>query len=158
MQAENPYTSPDRQRERLAALVEAGVLDEVEDGRYCLNERGRAIADGFYAMAHENLKDIKPLTDSELEEAANLLNRIVKATDKAVEPALKANLRASRWTDPGQDALAVIRIDQYTTDLTRFRDDAHIGAWQRYGVSGPAWEALTSIKQADGVNTPDTLA
>jgi hypothetical protein len=47
MQAENPYTSPDRQRERLAALVEAGVLDEVEDGRYCLNERGRAIADGF---------------------------------------------------------------------------------------------------------------
>ena len=158
MQAGNPYASPDRQRERLNALVEAGVLEEVEDGRYCLNERGRAIADGFYTMAHENLKDMQPLSAEALDTVANLLNRVVTATDNAAEPATKANLSVSRWTDPGLDAPAVIRIDQYVTDLLRYRDDAHIGAWEKHGVSGPAWESLTFIKQEDDVNTPEALA
>jgi DNA-binding MarR family transcriptional regulator len=100
----------------------------------------------------------KPLSDEELEDLVELLGRIVHTTDDLPTPALKANFNYSRWTDPGQDAPAVIRIDQYATDLLRYRDDAHIGAWHHLGVSGPAWEALTFIKQEDDVNTADALA
>jgi predicted transcriptional regulator len=158
MQAGNPYSSPNRHQERLAGLVEAGVLDEVADGRFCLNERGRAIVDGFYSMAHENLKDVKPLADNELDDLASLLGRIITATDNVPEPAAKPNYHFSRWTDPGNDVPAVLLIDQYVTDLLRYREDAHLGAWQQHGVSGPAWEALTYIWREDDVNTPDALA
>lgn len=159
LQAGNPYASPDRQREQLAQLAEAGVLSEVEDGRYCLTESGRAIADGFYNMAHENLKDLQPLAAAELDDLAALLGRIITATDNLPEPALKPNYQFSRWTDPGDDVPAVIRIDQYVTDLLRYRDDAHLEAWQpHHDVSGPAWEALTSLWQEEDVNTPDALA
>lgn len=157
LQAGNPYASPDRFRERLDALAEAGVLEKVEGG-YCLNERGRAIADGFYSMAHENLKDVKPLSDDELDDVADLLGRIVHVTDDLPAPAAKPNFAFSRWTDPGDDAPAVIRIDQYATDLIRYREDAHLGAWQHHDVSGPAWEALTYLWREEDVNTPDTLA
>jgi predicted transcriptional regulator len=157
LQAGNPYASPDRYRERLDALTEAGVLEKVAGG-YCLNEKGRAIVEGFYSMAHENLKDVKPLSDDELDDIAELLGRIVHTTDDLPAPAAKPNFAFSRWSDPGDDALAVLRIDQYATDLTRYRDDAHIGAWHPHNVSGPAWEALTYIWREDDVNTPDALA
>jgi predicted transcriptional regulator len=157
LQAGNPYASPDRYRERLNALVEAGVLEAVEGG-YCLNERGRAIVDGFYNMAHENIKDLKPLSDSELDEVADMLGRIVHTTDDLPTPAAKPNFSFSRWTDPGDDAPAVIRIDQYVTDLIRYREDAHLGAWLHHDVSGPAWESLTYLWREDDVNTPDALA
>lgn len=156
--AGTPYVAPTRFQERLDALVEAGVLEKDKDGRYCLNERGRALADGFYNMAQESLKEIKPLSDDDLDDLAELLGRIVNTTDDLPTPANKPNFSFSRWTDPGEDAPAVIRIDQYATDLTRYREDAHLGAWQHYGLSGQAWEALTYIKQEDDVNTPESLA
>lgn len=158
LQAANPYASPDRQRERLAALAEAGVLNEVEDGRFCLTESGRAIADGFYSMAHESLKDLQPLAAAELDDLAGLLGRIITATDNLPQPAAKPNYQFSRWSDPGSDAPAVIRIDQYVTDLLRYREDAHLGAWQHHNVSGPAWEALTYLWRQAEVNTATALA
>ncbi|MFZ0549087.1 MAG: hypothetical protein WAM60_26810 [Candidatus Promineifilaceae bacterium] len=158
LQAANPYTSPDRQHQQLAALAEAGVLNEVEEGHYCLTESGRAIVDGFYNMAHENLKALQPLTAEELDNLAGLLGRIITAADNAPKPASKPNYRFSRWTDPGSDVPSVVLIDQYVTDLLRYREDAHLGAWQHHNVSGPAWEALTTLWQQDDVNTSDALA
>jgi Mn-dependent DtxR family transcriptional regulator len=158
MQAQTPYTSPASQAKVLAGLAEAGFVNEVEDGRYCLNDRGRAIVDGFYESAHGGMRELQPLPAGELAQLTGLLGRIVQASEQAAEPLLKANLQASRWTDPGDDASAPIRIDQYVTDLLRYRDDAHLAAWNHLEVSGPAWEAFAFIWREENVNTAEALA
>jgi ribosomal protein S19E (S16A) len=66
-------------------------------------------------------------------------------------------LKYSRWTDPGADAPAAVRIDQFLTDLAHYRDDAHNAAWMPYGISGTAWEALTFVWREDA-RTPEALA
>jgi predicted transcriptional regulator len=48
-------------------------------------------------------------------------------------------------------------MDQYITDLARFRDDAHLAAWKPYGTSGHVWEALTLIWREEA-NTAEALA
>jgi hypothetical protein len=63
----------------------------------------------------------------------------------APEPASKWSIGYSRRTDLGDRVHPLVRIDQYLTDLNAFRDDAHLTAWQSYGFSAPAWEALAYI-------------
>ena len=65
-------------------------------------------------------------------------------------------LLASRRSEPGPQAALGARIDQYLTDLLRFRDDAHQAAWQPLGVGGLAWELLTLIWRGEA-NTREAL-
>jgi hypothetical protein len=87
----------------------------------------------------------EPLPMDELYHLRGLLDRLVEATLNAPEPAGKPVLEGSRWTDPGPDVASSIAIDQLVTDLLRFRDDAHVAAWQPLGVDGRTWEAFTFV-------------
>jgi hypothetical protein len=46
-----------------------------------------------------------------MEELASLLQRIVQTTERLPLPRLKMNFESSRWTDPGRQAPAPVRVE-----------------------------------------------
>lgn len=140
-----PYAARDRQEKTMQAAAAAGFAVEEAPGAYRLTEAGRAALESVFAVAHEDLAQHAPLPGADLARLATALQRLVDASLAAPEPVNKRALRHSRWTDPGTGAAPLVRIDQYLTDLVAYRDDAHLGAWQAYGVTGAAWEALTMV-------------
>ncbi len=148
-QAHYPYNAPDERTGVLAGLVEEGCLEEDAEGGYRLSDHGRSVIEGFFSIAHEALGSVAPLPAEEMERAASLLERLVQAVESAAEPAEKPSLARSRWTDPGPDSPPAVRIDQLVTDLNHFRDDAHAGAWRKYGVDGRTWETLSILWNED---------
>lgn len=143
------YSHPDRVQQLLAGAAKRGFLAETQAGQYTITEKGRDGMAQFFEIAWDAIADLLPVPEPEMERLARLLYRVVAATETASEPAVKANLKVSRRTDPGLDALEIVRIDQYLTDLLRYRDDAHIAVWSTRSVSGPAWEAFTTIWRGD---------
>jgi DNA-binding MarR family transcriptional regulator len=140
-----PYTSPRAIEARLANLASRELLVPVEGGAYRLAETGRrAVLDAVRA-AHVQMATLAPLPADELRRLIDLLCRLVDSALGATEPAEKELLISSRLMDPGEDAPLTVRVDQYLTDLTLYRDDVHPAVWRRHEISGQAWEALTLI-------------
>lgn len=152
-----PYNHPLQTRERIERLAELDLLTELDDGRYRLTEDGRALIEGFFEVAHDGLSELRPLPEDDLVQLRQLLERIVQATLSAPNPVDKPALNTSRWTDPGAGGSEAARIDQYITDLYRYRDDAHVAAWQAYNIDGAAWEALTLVWQEEAATAGELL-
>jgi hypothetical protein len=76
------------------------------------------------------------LPESDLKRLASLLGRLVEANLTTPESPGKWCLRIARNFDPGVEAPVMARLDQYLSDLSAYRDDAHLASWRSYGVSG----------------------
>ncbi len=152
-----PYGVLDQFVQRLEELVQIELLERVGEGAYRLTDQGQAAVKNIFEAAHQSLGTVEPLPAGEMDQLNGLLYRVVQATLEAPEPAVKWAMKDSRGTDPGEDAPASAKTDQYLTDLLRYRDDAHIAAWKPYNVSGHAWEALTFVWR-DEVSTAEELA
>jgi DNA-binding MarR family transcriptional regulator len=140
-----PYSARGRLAEILETVAQAELLERVGDGAYTLTDEGLQAVEGVFEAAHRALEAAEPLPPPELDQLNGLLWRVVKATLEAPEPSEKWAIAGSRWTDPGDGAIGAVKMDQYLTDLLRYRDDAHIAAWKPYGVTGIAWEAFTLV-------------
>ncbi|HUM68574.1 MAG TPA: hypothetical protein PLK31_06970 [Chloroflexota bacterium] len=151
------YSHPDRVQQLLTGATERGFLAENQPGQYSLTKKGRDGMARFFEIAWDASAELLPIPEPEMEVLARLLYRVVAATETAAKPAIKTNLKVSRRTDPGLDGPAIVRIDQYLTDLLRYRDDAHIAVWSAHGVSGPAWEAFTTIWRGDVQTTAELV-
>ena len=150
-----PYGSEERQRTQFAEATARGFLTAVSPDTYQLTDAGRAGLSRFFSAAQSALAEVIPLPAAELARLSGLLERVVTAAEENAPDTYQ--MKISRVTDPGPGAAATARIDQFVTDLSRFRDDAHGAAWSSLGVSGPAWEALTLLWQ-DKAHTADELA
>jgi hypothetical protein len=140
-----PYNAPDYYNEGLAALAERGMLVPAAAGEYRLTENGRETVQRIVHAAYARMAELAPMPAPEMDALAHLLQRLVEASLTAPEPPGKWSIRLSRRTDPGEEAPVVVRIDQYLSDLAAYRDDAHLAAWQPYGIGGAAWEAFTLL-------------
>lgn len=146
-----PYANTDFQIQNLAETAEHGFLQEVAPGSYRLTENGRAAMKRFYAETGAAISALEPLPAAKMERLADLFGRIITATEAAEEPAEKPLFLMSRRSDPGANAAPARRIDQYATDLLRYRDDAHNASWAGLGVNGPTWETLTFLWRSDSL-------
>ncbi len=153
----NPYTAPGRHLTNLTVLADLDLLETVNGEAFRLTTKGRKAIEAVFQSAHEALKKPLPVSNEVLNQIADLLERIVKAAQEGTEVKSKWALAYSRWTDPGKAGTPAGRVDQYLTDLSRFRDDAHLAAWTPHMVSGPAWEALTFLWQEE-INSPEAAA
>jgi DNA-binding PadR family transcriptional regulator len=152
----NPYTAPERLLDYLTQLAEAGFLESANGDAFCLTETGRTAVEGIFQAANESLKAPLPVADEVLIQIAELLEPIVQTALSSNQMKSKWTLTYSRWTDPGEAGSPAGQVDQYLTDLTRYRDDAHLAAWTPHLVSGPAWEALTFLWR-EGIDCPTAL-
>ena len=139
------------------AMPQTAVLPQTEGGHYYLTEDGAACVRSFYETAQRALADVAPLPEEQLVWLRDALRQLVEAAATLPEPQNKIGLVGSRWSAPQEDGPLAPQIDQYVTDLYFFRDDAHVAAWERTGLSGPAWEALTFIWR-DQAHTAQELA
>lgn len=140
-----PYTSPALNAERLAQSAQVGLLTPAGPGEYHLTEVGLAAARRIFQAAYDAMALLQPLPQADLTRLADLLRRIVEATEQAPEPPGKWSFRLSRRIDPGLAAPPLVWIDQYLSDLNAYRDDAHLAVWRPYNISGAGWEAFTLL-------------
>ncbi len=140
-----PYSSSARWRARLENAVKLGFLVADDRAGYSLTAAGEQAAEGVVQASYGAMARLHPLDETQLERLSSLLERLVTASLAAPEPPHKWSLFLSRRTDPGPSALAIIRLDQWLTDLGSYRDDCHTSSWQGLGVSALAWEMLTLI-------------
>jgi hypothetical protein len=152
-----PYITLERLEQQLADAASRGLLQADATGSYRLTDHGRTAVQQSFGAVHAALAAVEPLPAGDLARLNQLLRQLVDATLAAPVPAEKPELHASRLTDPGARGSAAALTDQYLTDLVRFRDDAHVAAWQPHGVGGPTWEALTLIWRGEAYS-PDSLA
>ncbi|PKO22178.1 MAG: hypothetical protein CVU38_10765 [Chloroflexi bacterium HGW-Chloroflexi-1] len=145
LQRRSAYTSPAKLEEQLAKGRRLGLLEPVGAGEYRLNKAGGAAVQRLIETAYAAMAPLRPLPEGDLARLAGLLQRLVEASLAAPEPPGKWCLRTARHYDPGAGAPVMVRLDQYLSDLNAYRDDAHLAAWQPYGVSGQAWEAFTCL-------------
>jgi DNA-binding MarR family transcriptional regulator len=155
--AMTPYAARERLAGRLEGLVQLELLERAGDGVYRLTDLGWKGVESIFEAAHQGLEGCEPLPADEMDRLNGLLCRLVDAALELPEPEAKWGITYSRWTDPGEVDSGTAKADQYLTDLGRFRDDAHLAAWQPYDVSGHAWEALTFVWRGDA-GTAEELA
>lgn len=140
----NVYLSEERNRSQLNTLIEKGHVRN-GNGQYRLTEKGQQAIEGFFTAARSSLEKVQPGNPTAMTRLADLLYRVVKGTAAAAFPIPKETLASSRWSDAGPDQPAPVRVDQYSTDLMHFRDDAHEAAWRHLGVSSYAWNTLSVL-------------
>jgi hypothetical protein len=152
-----PYASPETAWAFLPVkeLAERDLLEAQNDGSYRLTTGGRAviarILKEFYAGLAGIEQSIGPAYSSvDLERAATLLEKIVTASFNS--PFGKWSLTTAHRLAPAGEVAALAHIDQALDDLTAFRDDAHLAAWQPLGVTGPAWELFTFLWRGEVKN------
>jgi hypothetical protein len=160
LQVRAAYTAPACFDDDLAKGVHLGLLEPAggtKAGEYHLTEEGHRAIRRLIDTAYAAMIPLHPLPDADLERLDTLLYRLVRAGLAAPEPPAKWCLRIARHYDPGESAPAMVRLDQYLSDLDAYRDDAHLAAWQPCEVSGQAWEAFTTLWR-HGPLTLDQLA
>ena len=149
----NVYLSEERNRTQLNTLMEKGHVRN-GNGQYKLTEKGQQAIEGFFTTAQGSLGQLQPGKPAEMARLADLLHKVVKGTAAAAVPIPKETFASSRWSDPGSDQPAPVRVDQYTTDLVHFHDDALEAGWRPEGISGLAWRNFTLLHR----HGPQTLA
>jgi DNA-binding MarR family transcriptional regulator len=139
------YTSPARLQEYLIKGVDLGLLEPVGAGEYRLTERGHAAIRRLIETAYGAMASLRPMDDDAAQRLVALLYHMIQAILAAPEPPGKWCLRTARHYDPGPGAPAMVRLDQYLSDLDAYRDDARLAAWHPYQTSGQVWETLTVL-------------
>ena len=157
LQQMTPYANSQTQAEWLLETAEKGLLQTITDNSYRLTAAGRAPVEAFFTAARQSIAPLAPLPPAEMVRLAELLARIIAATEALPMPALKTHMLISRRTDPASAAAPATKIDQYLTDLLRFRDDAHLAAWVDLGVDGRTWDAFSAVWRENSI-TAGTLA
>ncbi len=153
------YTAEALFAHRLQQAAQLGLVQEAEDqaGAYRLTSHGREAADMIIQAAYDCMRQLQPLPDEELEQLAGLLYRLVDVCLKAPSPPGKWCIQLSQRLDSGENAHVVIRIDQYLSNLSAYRDDVHLAAWQPHACSGQAWEALTLLWRGEAATLDEVF-
>jgi predicted transcriptional regulator len=140
-----PYTNPANFEEQMEASVERGWLKTVKKGQYQLSEKGKRLAEDFFGQWDNWFGSLPALTINDTERVAELLAKLVETAYQLPKPAQKPTLEIGMHLKPESDSPAILRVRRHITDLAYYRDDAHIAAWQPYGVSGKVWETVTFL-------------
>lgn len=151
----NPYSSIDVQAQPLAAAADLGYLTPAADGGYQLTDSGQAALNRLITAFHQRLGEVESalsafISIDDLAETANDLRRLADACRTA--PIDAWGTRMSHGLAARKPVVALAHIDQAIDDLTAFRDDAHLAAWQPHGSSAVAWEMFTFLWRGEVKN------
>ncbi len=145
VQAVIPYMKPETVAERLAGTAARGfTTGSLPDG-YTATERGQAAVAAVMGAAASTLTGLTPLPLSALERLVGVLQKLCQGLATAEQPEAKPALSDSRHFRPDDEAPVLWRINGCLIEVINFRDDAHVAAWQPYGLPGYQWEAFSHV-------------
>lgn len=150
-----PYASAEAYLERLQAAETIGLLDEVASGRYKLTDKGRKVALQIAEETREVMARVDPLPPADSGRLAIILDRIVQACINTPPPPETWAVTLCNKLMPALNP-PMPYIEQAFSCLAAYRDDAHLAAWQRSGLSAMALESLTLFWRGE-VSTLDDL-
>jgi DNA-binding MarR family transcriptional regulator len=150
------YTAPARLEAYLQTGVRLGLLEPMNGNGYRLTAAGRRGVQQLIDTAYAAMAPLRPVPEEQVVRLLALLYRLVQASLDSPQPPGSNCLRIARHYDPGTSVPAMVRLDQYLSDLDAFRDDARLAAWRPLGVTGVAWDAFTSLWR-HGAATVDEL-
>lgn len=152
-----PYNSPIYYEGPLQVAKSAGFLDEVPEGGYILNRRGREALGKVMDAAYQQLGQLSLLSSAKIDELKLLLAKLVQASLLSPAHVCKWGILHSRRLDPGRNVAPVITIDQYLSDLASYRDDSHLAAWSVYSIDAHAWDILGVLWLGRASSTAEIL-
>jgi len=138
----SPYTAIESYHDRLKNASKAGLLIEVDEGKYRLSESGRISLEKLIATARAVMAEVDPLPEPNSNLLAELLDRIIQSSLNSPPPPDKWSIKLSCKLLPLPQP-PMPYIEQEFTALAAYRDDAHLAAWQTSGLSATALETLT---------------
>jgi len=141
----------------LLAVKNAGFLDEVQEGGHILNQKGHEAFKKVMDAAYVQMARLSPLPYKQLDELKFLLAKLVQASILSQEHLCKWSILHSRRLDPGRNAAPIIAVDQYLSDLSAYRDDAHLASWSSYSIGAHAWDILGVLWQDIASSTADVI-
>lgn len=150
LQTTIPYYATGPFKEGFHKLVEQGFL--VGDGAYRLTAKGRYALIDIFSAANEALIHIEnTLPQDDLSRLHELLRRLDSAAQHDTHVLEKFCYQMQRHVVPANPPSLLAEISDFVSSLYAFRCDCHRQSWQGHGVSGPAWESLTTLwrKEAD---------
>jgi hypothetical protein len=142
--------------ERFAAAAQQGYLVSDERGRSQATEAARATARQLLGAMVSPVAHLQPMPDEPLRRLVDYLARLADASLAAPEPSNTFIAHKRKYMHPSSEAPLLSRLAQSISELSAYRDDVHIAAWQALGVEGHAWEVLTTLWR-DGAATLDGL-
>jgi hypothetical protein len=151
----NPYTAAEVFLERLSDIAGKNCLAEVARGRYRLTDLGQSIAQRFMVELRAAMVAVDPLPAEDSAKLATFASRLVERSLRTPPPPDTWSIGLSYKLMPElQPRLPY--IEQAITCLAAYRDDAHLAAWRKTGLSATALEALTLLWRGE-VNSFDTI-
>ncbi len=154
LQTTIPYYSTGPFKEGFHKLVEQGFL--VGDGAYRLTSKGRYALIDIFSAANEALIHVEnTLPQDDLTRLHALLRQLDAAVQHDTHVLEKFCYQMQRQIVPANPPSLLAEISDFVSGLHAFRCDCHRQSWQAHGVSGPAWESLTTLwrKEADSAET-----
>lgn len=148
-----PYTATERYLDRINAATHLGYLVEESPGSFHLTPSGSALTDNFIEKVRSAMDSADPLSRKESKQLLDLLTRLVeKSLDTPPPPDTWAIRHSFKLMPEPNPPLPF--IEQAISCLAAYRDDAHLAAWRKSGLTATAFEALTLLwrKQADSLN------
>jgi hypothetical protein len=152
-----PYNSPKYYQAPLLAVKNAGFLDEVQEGGYILNQKGHEAFRKVMDAAYVQMARLSPLPYKQLDELKFLLAKLVQASILSQEHLCKWSILHSRRLDSGRNVASIIAVDQYLSDLSAYRDDAHLASWSSHSIGAHAWDILGVLWQDMALSTTDLI-
>lgn len=145
LQIRGAYTSLERYEFLLKSLQTKNLLEIYGDQSYALTEVGQRTIKEIMQPVYAALSGIQALPVTEMMDLASRLKDYTDACLAAPEPPGTWCIQHARRNSPGAGVSMMVRIEQFLTELTAFRDDAHLAAWRSYEISGHAWDVLTLL-------------
>jgi len=138
----SPYTAVDAYLRRLRQAEQQGLLTENSQGRFQMTERGRAITFQIVDAARQAMAQSDPLLPEDSGRLAILLDRLTQTCLNTPPPPNTWSINLSMKLMPRLNPPMPF-IEQAISCLAAYRDDSHLAAWRRSGLSATALETLT---------------
>jgi helix-turn-helix protein len=144
LRVRDPYTAAEAYLSKLASAAQKGYLAEQAPGEFRLPPASRAEVQHLIDEARAVMARADPLTLSDSQRLASLLDRLVLAGLNTPPPPDTWSIRLSYKLMPAA-APPLPYTEQAISCLHGYRDDAHLAAWQPSGLTATALETLTLL-------------
>ena len=149
----SPYTSAEYYLYQLKSITSAGLMAEVNPGKFRLTATGRQAVQHFIDRARFAMAQADPLPLSDSNRLADLLEKLVESSLNHPAPPNPWSIQLCYQIMPEKKPPLPF-IEQAFTCLDAYRDDAHLAAWRDSNLSATAFETLTMLwsGEADSLN------
>jgi hypothetical protein len=139
------YSAPRLIQGLLELLASEKYLDRIGEDYY-LTDAGQDVIDTMTLRRTAILSGFVSIPPADIGKLESLLRRVIEASLQTKTPPGTWCLTHSR-NRASSNALPLVNIIRYCTDLNAFRDDCHLAAYHAHGIHGRTWEAFNFVRE-----------